>query len=224
MLYRESELTISFKEVKPTKTNLINLQKRLEFASKGENYLEFKRDQLRQNIMDFWPKYQDHRSEFLKIFRKAMIKLTKTYEEMNKSDFIMISKLSKIQYKPGVSIVNEKKAGVIVSNILFELKRKEKLPAYSFMDTSHYIDDLVDILKDFFDKLIEYAQYEDMGLKYSLNYKKINRRINGLKEMIIPNLKSEIKNIKDIIEENERENFVRLKKTKDMIQKKENSI
>jgi vacuolar-type H+-ATPase subunit D/Vma8 len=56
-------------------------------------------------------------------------------------------------------------------------------------------------------------------LKLSLSYKKINRRIRGLKNVIIPDLQLEIKKIKGILEENERENYVRLKNTKDLITK-----
>ena len=41
----------------------------------------------------------------------------------------------------------------------------------------------------------------------------------GLKNVIIPELQFDIKKIKDILEENERENYVRLKNTKDLITK-----
>jgi len=58
-------------------------------------------------------------------------------------------------------------------------------------------------------------------LKVALSFKKINRRINGLKNVIITRLGSNIKQIKEILEEIERENYVRLKKTKDLIIKQE---
>ncbi|MFX0138413.1 MAG: V-type ATP synthase subunit D, partial [Candidatus Hodarchaeota archaeon] len=61
-------------------------------------------------------------------------------------------------------------------------------------------------------------------LKVAINFKKINRRINGLKNVIIPNLESTIKQIKEILEEIERENYIRLKKTKDFIIKRETII
>ena len=56
-----------------------------------------------------------------------------------------------------------------------------------------------------------------------MNFKKINRRLNGLKNIIIPELELNIKGIKGKLEEIERENFVRLKKTKDLINKEEYS-
>ena len=54
-------------------------------------------------------------------------------------------------------------------------------------------------------------------LKFAFNFKKIDRRINALKNIIIPNLQGEIKTIKDILEEIEREEYVRLKLTKKII-------
>ena len=61
------------------------------------------------------------------------------------------------------------------------------------------------------------AEIEDIMLKFAFNFKKIDRRINALKNIIIPNLQSDIKTIKDILEEIEREEYVRLKITKDKI-------
>ncbi|MBA7640123.1 V-type ATP synthase subunit D [subsurface metagenome] len=91
------------------------------------------------------------------------------------------------------------------------------LPAYSFENTSHYLDDLIILLIKFFQSLIIVAQSEDLLLKLSQTFKKINRRINGLKNVIIPELQIDIKKIKAVLEEIERENYVRLKNTKNLI-------
>ena len=97
--------------------------------------------------------------------------------------------------------------------------REELLPAYSFENTSHYLDDLITVLIKFFNQIIVFAMLEDIMLNISYSYRKINRRIRGLKNIIIPELQLDIKKIKGILEENERENYVRLKNTKDLITK-----
>ena len=148
-----------------------------------------------------------------------MIKLHQTYKEMGKRDFSLISKLSKLQYKPVIDVKYFKKIGSLIPVIEYELVKEELLPAYSFENSSHYLDDLIIVLEKFFEQLIVYAKLEDIMLKISLSYKKINRRIRGLKNVIIPELQFEIKKIKEILEENERENYVRLKNTKDLITK-----
>ena len=118
----------------------------------------------------------------------------------------------------------KKKAGIIIPKIKYELIQEEKLPAYTFGNTSHYLDDLINVLKIFFEELIQFSEIEDLILKHAINFKKINRRINGLKNLIIPRLKFNIKKIRGILEEIERENYVRLKKTKDIIIQKQKTI
>lgn len=215
---------MSFREIKPSKTNLINLQKRLTFAVKGENFLEFRREQLIFQIKKLWKEYIELRNRFLSLFKHSLTKLNQSYEEMGKNSVILISKLSRIQYKPTINIQYIKKAGIVSPQVKYQLFQEEKLPAYTFEDTSHYLDDLIIILKEFFESIIEFSEIEDLILKYAVNLKKINRRINGLKNVIIPRFKMNIKQIKEILEEIERESYVRLKKTKDLIINKQKII
>ena len=197
----------------------MSLQKRLTFAVKGENFLKFKLEQIIFEIKKNWDNYLKQREIFLKLYKDTMIKLNQTYKEMGKREFNLISKLSKIQYNPTIAVNYIKKIGSLVPIIDYELIREELLPAYSFENTSHYLDDLIILLIKFFQSLIDVAQSEDLLLKLSLTYKKINRRINGLKNVIIPELQIDIKKIKAVLEEIERENYVRLKNTKNLITK-----
>lgn len=196
----------------------------MDFADKGQNFLEFRREQLIYQIKKLWEDYNSYRKELLTLFKKSLYSLTKTYEEMGKNEVNLISKLSRIQYKPQINIQTIKKMGIVVSQIDYKLFQEKKLPAYSFENTSHYLDDSLIILKQFFSKIIEFSEIEDLLLKVALSFKKINRRINSLKNVIIPQLKLNIKQIKEILEEIERENYVRLKKTKDLIIRQEEII
>ncbi|MFX0011921.1 MAG: V-type ATP synthase subunit D [Candidatus Hermodarchaeota archaeon] len=208
---------MSFREVKPTKTNLMSLTKKLNFAEKGENFLKFKLEQIIIEVKQNWKNYVSHREKFIELYKDTMIKLNNTYKDMGKRNYILISKLSSIQFTPKINVRYSKKIGTLVPIIDYELIREELLPAYSFENTSYYLDDLIVVLIEFFEKLINLAMYEDIMLNLAKNYKKINRRILGLKNVIIPQLVYDIKKIKDILEENERENYVRLKNTKDLI-------
>ncbi|MFW9827530.1 MAG: V-type ATP synthase subunit D [Candidatus Thorarchaeota archaeon] len=212
---------MSFREIKPTKTNLLNLKRRLDFAVKGQNFLEFRREQLIIQIKKLWNDYKNKRKKLLKKYKESFGTLIKTYEEMGKNEVNLISTLSTIQFKPRINVQTKKKMGIVISQVDYELFQEEKLPAYTFENTSHYLDDLIVHLKKLFRTVIDFSELEDLLLKVSLSFKKINRRINGLKNIIIPRLESNIKQIKDILEEIERENYVRLKKTKDLIIKQE---
>ena len=176
-------------------------------------------EQIVYEIKDKWNNYIKNRDTFIDLYKETMIKLNQTYKEMGKRDFILISSLSKIQFQPKINIKYTKKIGSLIPLIEYELIREELLPAYSFENSSHYLDDLIIVLIKFFNQLIVFAELEDIMLNMSYSYRKINRRIRGLKNIIIPELQFDIKKIKDILEENERENYVRLKNTKDLITK-----
>lgn len=148
-----------------------------------------------------------------------MIKLNETYKEMGKSYLNLICKISTIQNKPNVIIHHEKEGGTVISRIKYELLQEEQLPTYSFENTSHYLDDILILLKEFFRSLIQLAESENSCLTIAFSFKKINRRINGLTNVIIPELRLDITKIKKTLEETEREGFVRLKKTKNLITK-----
>lgn len=196
---------------------MINLQKRLTFASKGESFLEYRREQLSIQIKELWKKYIDIRLEFINSARVFLKLLNLTYEEMGKNKLTLISKLSKIQYNPSIDIQYDKKMGIVESRISYELFQEKKLPAYTFENTSQYLDDLIEAIKSSLKISLKFAEIEDLVIKTSFNFRKVNRRIKGLKNIIIPQLKENIKMIKEILEENERQNYIRLKKTKDLI-------
>ena len=61
------------------------------------------------------------------------------------------------------------------------------------------------------------AEIEDLMMKFGIDLKKLNRRINALESKIIPGIETDIKKIKDVLEENERESFSRLKRIKELI-------
>jgi len=202
----------------------MSLQKRLNFAVKGETFLEFRREQLIFQINELWNNYNTLRKKFISLFSRSLKFLNQSYEEMGKNEINLISKLSRIQYKPRINITNVKKLSILISQVEYEIFEEEKLPAYTFENTSHYLEDLIISLKEFLECLSKFSEIEDLMLNVSINFKRINRRINGLKNVIIPKLKSDIKKIKEILEEVERENYVRLKKTKDLIIKGQKAI
>lgn len=214
---------ISFREIKPTKTNLINLQKKMNFALRGKNFLEFKREMLMFQVKKNYKDYISYRNEFFNLFKNTMIKLNQTYKEMGKNTVNMISKISTIQYKPNINISYTRDIGINIAKFKYQLIQEKELPAYSFENSSQYLDELIILLKKFFEKLIHLAEKEDSMLTFAYDFKKIDRRINGLENIIIPNLQEDIIKIKKTLEELERESFVRLKKTKNLINKKNTS-
>ncbi|TXT61588.1 MAG: V-type ATP synthase subunit D [Promethearchaeota archaeon] len=196
----------------------MNLQERLEFVKKGEEFLEYKREQLIQKIRNIWTDYKRQRRNFYNSLRECVRKLTQVYRDMGKEEFTLISKISEIQFKPEIDISFVKKIGIIIPRIDYQLQQEEQLPPYSFENTSPHLEELIVDLKKLFEDIIILAETEDVLLNYATNFRKVNRRINGLKNIFRPELKERIKKISNVLEEIERESFIRLKKTKEMLE------
>ena len=107
-------------------------------------------EQIIFELKDNWVDYIKNRDIFIELYKETMIKLNQTYKEMGKRDFLLISSLSKIQFQPKINEKYTKKIGSLIPLIESELIREELLPAYSFENTSHYLDDLITVLIKFF--------------------------------------------------------------------------
>ncbi|MBY8981686.1 MAG: V-type ATP synthase subunit D [Candidatus Lokiarchaeota archaeon] len=210
---------MSFRKIKPTKSNLIHLNKRLEFVEKGKEFLDYKRTELIQEIRYLWKIYKKQRKSFFNRFKKVLLKLNETYMEQGKNSVILISSICKIQFRSYVNIKTIKKIGVMLPHIEYNFGSEKKLPPYSFTNTSKHLDELMNLLRNFFRELISLAENEDILFRYAYNFQKINRRIQALKNIVQPQIENDINNIEKILEEVDRENFISLKKTKDLIKK-----
>jgi len=211
---------MSFRKVKVTKTNLLKLTKKKGFAVKGEKFLEFKREQLTSEINGKWHSYKSAKEKLINLFKRVIVLHHQTYKEMGKRDLLLISEMSKLEYSPELKIQYANDFGIQTPKLRFSFDDNKKLPSYNFDNSSHFLDNLVLNLKQLIQELITTAEKEDSLVKFAHNFNKVNRRINALKNIIIPELESKIKQIKNQLEEIERENFVRLKKTKELLERK----
>jgi len=197
------------------------LEDKLDFVEKGKDFLDYKRTQLVEEIRNIWTNYKNQRKKSFEMIQEAMSNLNETYKEQGKQSVNLISMMGRIQYKPRIELKYSKKMGIAIPRLELEFEKEEKLPPYAFTNTSKHLDNLMGILKNVFEQMILLAETEDVLIKYAFNFQKVNRRIQGLKNVIKPQIESDIKKIERILEETERENFTRLKKTKDMIKTNE---
>ena len=62
----------------------MSLNKRLNFAVKGESFLKFKLEQIMIEVKENWKNYIRNREIFIELYKETMIKLNNTYIEMGK--------------------------------------------------------------------------------------------------------------------------------------------
>lgn len=208
---------MSFQKVKPTKPELTRITKKRDFSQRGENLLEIKREQLHQSLNEVTKKYFDRRDEVRAKLLENMKLLQETYKFIGKEKIERISNYNLTTSKPSVDITYVHKKGIDLPEIKLVPPQKY-LPSYSFSDTALHIDILIKKMNDSLDYIVELGELDKKMYLISENHKKINRRIDALDDLIIPKLNRDIKTIEEILSDEEREEFIRLKKIKEMLE------
>lgn len=200
----------------PTKANLINAKTSLEFSEKGFALLDQKRNVLIREIMSYMHRIKNIEDNINKIFREA-------YEALQRVDIVMgTSELEKaaaaVSSAVEFGIKQRSVMGVLLPHIYYEKQDIEL--SYSLLTT----DETMDIIYLKFSELryavYELAEVENSIFKLSAEIKKTQRKANSLENIQIPELKALVKNINDVLEEREREDFFRLK----LVKKKNSKI
>ena len=88
---------------------------------------------------------------------------------------------------------------------------------YGFATTSGELDGAVDALSSVFQDMLKLAQIEKTTQLLAEEIEKTRRRVNALEYVMIPDTQYKIKYITMKLDENERNNTIRLMKVKDMM-------
>ncbi len=206
-------------DVNPTRMELLQLRKRLELAEKGHKLLKEKRDAL---IMEFF----DMAREAAEIREKVVDELMGAYKVLMSAKVVIgETGVEKASLATGEEIEVEigfrNVMGVVIPTIEKVGTDGGTTVAYGFSDTSCALDAAVQRFKEALDAVLELAEIEEALRLMAEEIEKTKRRVNALEHIVIPRLENTIKFIEMKLEEQERENFVRLKKVKDIIAKRE---
>jgi V/A-type H+-transporting ATPase subunit D len=208
---------MSFMNVKPTRPELDMLKKKRNFYTKGEKLLEIKREQLLNSLkpvlVNYFKQRKILRDQILEDFRY----LQGAYENIGKQKIVMISALNKLHFKTDIDVTFFTRIGVDVPKITLKLS-EGKLPSYSFSDMPMHIDFLSQKLKQTLEDMLKLAEFDSLLYNLATNFKRIERRINALDDIILPKLDTAIFQIDEILEDMSQEEFIRMKKIKEHLE------
>ncbi|MHA1672483.1 MAG: V-type ATP synthase subunit D [Promethearchaeota archaeon] len=207
---------MSFQKVTPTKPELNRIMKKRKFSQRGENLLEIKREQLHVSLTATYSRYFDVREIAREKTQKSFELLMETYKFIGKEKVERISKYNTAKFNPTVEITHIHRKTMDLPEISLKI-RERSLPSYSFFDTALHIDILIKHLQSTLKILVELGELDKQMYLLASNHKKINRRIDALEDIIIPKLNAEIRTIEDFLFDEERDEYVRLKKIKEML-------
>lgn len=202
-------------EGKPTRSELIEIKRKIKLSETGHKLLKMKRDGL---IMEFFlilSKARDIRSVLTGEYREARLRLT--LAEGVEGTIAIKAAAFAPKDNPYVHIRPKNVMGVVVPQVESRsVKKKIVDRGYGIIKTRSAIDDAVNAYEHLVEDIVVAAEIETTIRKLLVDIEKTKRRVNALEFKVIPELKEAAAFITFRLEEMERENTFRLK----MIKKK----
>jgi len=208
---------MSQREILPTKINLIRLKRARASVNKIRKILDEKREIILLYLRQASQEYDIQRARVEKELEEAYRKIVDAMMRMGVREVERIAELT-----PQTTVVEVTRRNVF-SVIVPHLRVVEESlpsPTYGFVTTSPIFDEAVSKMRDVFREVLRLAEMESTITLLINELKKTQRLINALNNVIIPRYDRQIKFIEMVIEESMREEFVRLKMLKRILEKR----
>lgn len=204
---------------KPTRMELLALERRKTLAERGYDLLREKQEALIMTFFSFIHELQPIRERVERL-------LSSTYKDFALSQiFLGARKVGEVALnmpeKFGVDVKTRNVIGVTVPLLrLTELKPEERRHRYSLLETSSKLDECISKVEESLRAIVSMAEVESAIRRLAEAIMSTKRRVNALEYIIIPRLVNTIKYIEMHLEEREREDFFRLKMIKRIHEKR----
>ncbi|MEM2485527.1 MAG: V-type ATP synthase subunit D [Candidatus Caldarchaeum sp.] len=200
----------------PTKLELIRVRRSLQVAKAIYRILEDKRDVLVRRLNDLVEVAEAEREKMAEPLRQAYAALFKAYAEMGslKVESAAATTPASIEVK----ISDRTILGIKIPTLEIS---STKLPlTYGFLDTTPVFDEAVTKFRNILAPICRVAEVENAIFRLAEELKKTQRLLNALEHLIIPRYQEAIKFISANLEEREREDFVKLKHVKRLMERR----
>ena len=208
------------KKVLPTKIELIRLKKSLKVSRTIHKILEDKRDVLLRRLDEMIDEATKARDETGKPLSDAYLALYDAYLEMGPINLESTASTTPISTEVDVNV----RRVVDVDIPTLQIKGKDEGLTYGFADTTSALDKATKLMRQVLPTIGRAAELENAIFRLAAELEKTQRLINALEYIIIPGYVGSIKYISSTLEEREREDFVKLKHVKKVIEMRQGGI
>jgi V/A-type H+-transporting ATPase subunit D len=204
---------MALRDVKPTRSELIGLKRRIALSERGYKILKMKRDGLIIEFFKVLAEAKDSRGDLLQKLNRAgeMMAIANTIE----GTIGVKSAAFAVQEVPDITLASKNIMGVVVPEIESSKVKKGLVDrGYGMLGTTSAIDEAASAYEDLVETVIESAEIETTMKKLLDEIESTKRRVNALEFKVIPELTEARDFIKMRLDEMEREELFRLKKIK----------
>jgi V/A-type H+-transporting ATPase subunit D len=208
---------LSSENVSPTRINLIQTKKTLNLAESGREVLERKRDILLRELRNSIYEAERTREELLAALEKAYQSLREANMAKGSETVASVA----LGSNTAATYLFEYKSimGVTVPSVEFQGETEVK-PDYGFANTSVELDRAFKQFYSVLSLIADLARAEGTTFQIANDVRRTQRRVNALNYVLIPRYRKTAKWIELVLEEKDREEFVRTKIIKRVIKER----
>lgn len=200
-------------DVKPTRSELLEVKKRIKLTRSGHKILKMKRDGLILEFFKILEQAKDIREKVNRDYQEAMrsIAVAKAVD----GAIAVQSAAFALKTHPELTLRNKNIMGIVVPEIeATSIRTPMDQRGYGVIGTTVYIDEAAKAFENLVETIIEAAEIETSMKKLLDEIEKTKRRVNALEFKVIPELQEAEAFIRLRLEEMERENIFSLKRIK----------
>lgn len=202
----------STQNIKPTRSELMELKKKIKLAKSGYNLLKKKRDGLILEFFEILKKVKNLRNEIVADYIIALQKMNMA--RIIESDLTLKSAALAISQRPEINVGKKNIMGVVVPKVDDITLQKKALERGYGVFTSVSVDEAALQYEKVVEKIVKAAEVETSMRKLLIEIEKTKRRVNALEFEVIPRMEKIRAFITLRLEEVERENTFRMKRIK----------
>ena len=206
------------KQVIATKIELIKIRRSMQISKMVHKILDDKREVLLKKIDEMIDEANKARGDIWDPLDEIYKAIFHAYLSLGTSTIQSLSSST----PPSINVDVHIKRIVDVKIPALEISSKKDVQdlTYGFADTNSSVDQATKLIKNILPGICKAAEYENAIFSLAKELEKTQKLINALEYVIIPQYQEALSFIKSTLEEREREEFVRLKKVKAVIEKK----
>jgi V/A-type H+-transporting ATPase subunit D len=204
---------MAIRDIKPTRSELIALKRKIKLSERGYTILKMKRDGLILEFFNVLEKAKTCREDLQEKYRKAarMSDLANTVE----GSINLKAAAFSVKETPSIVLRPKNVMGVVVPQIEASKVRKGLFDrGYGLLATTSVMDETATAYEELVDSIVRSAEIETTMKRLLDEIESTKRRVNALEFKVIPELTAARDFIKMRLDEMEREELFRLKKIK----------
>jgi len=196
----------------PTRGNLVQARKAFSVARNGKDLLEQKRQVLMMELVGQIESAREIQAALSRIFDTAYGALQRANTSIG---IDMVEEIAMaIPKADSLTIRLRSIMGVEIPEI--DAVAKNIRPSYSLWQTSGSMDAAFQEFRHVLELLLRLAEVETSVYRLAVQIRRTHRRVNALEKVVIPFYQDSMAAIDAVLEEQDREDFVRMKIAKKM--------